>query len=181
MSLTRSILTILLIAFGAILFVLSIWIFVTSPNAAFMAFLIGSSGLILGYIGWLLRTSTSSQSFIRSLLTTGLIVFGIGLIVLTLFSTVISSPITPLISGFMGLAVGVGGWLLQKPKKPMSLIRNISRSILLTIGLGIFVSPILILTLYGTNTTYVNIALMHFIIGLIIGLIGLSARNQRSQ
>jgi hypothetical protein len=37
------------------------------------------------------------------------------------------------------------------------------------------------LTLYSTNIAYQNIAVMHFIIGLIIGLIGLSTRNQRSQ
>lgn len=181
MSVTRSIFTTLLITFGSILFVLSIWTFVTSPHIAFMAFLIGASGLVLSYVGWLLRKSTSSKSFIRSLFAAGLIVSATVLIVLALYSSTSNIPTMALISGLLGLAVGVSGWLLTKPKKPMSLIRNISSAILLTIGLGIFVFPILILTLYSTNIAYQNIAVMHFIIGLIIGLIGLSTRNQRSQ
>jgi hypothetical protein len=181
MSVTRSIFTTLLITFGFILFVLSIWLFVTSPHIAFMAFLIGASGLFLSCVGWLLRKSTSSKGFIRSLLASGLIVSSTVLIVFALYSSMSNIPITALIFGLLGLAVGVSGWLLTKPKKPMSLIRNISSAILLTIGLGIFVFPILILTLYSTNIAYQNIAVMHFIIGLIIGLIGLSTRNQRSQ
>lgn len=181
MNLTRSIFTTLLITFGFILFVLSIWIFVTSPNVAFMAFLIGSSGLVLSYIGWLLRKSTSLKSFIRSLLAAGLIVLGTGLIVLALLSSVTYIPITFLASGLLGSAIGASGWLLKKPKKPMSLIRNISSGILLTIGLGAFLFPILILTFYGTNIAFANISVMYFIVGLIVGLIGLSVRNQRSQ
>ena len=181
MNLTRSIFTTLLITFGLILFVLSIWIFVTSPHIASMAFLIGSSGLVLSYVGWLLRKSTSSKSFIRSLLAAGLIVSATVLIVFALYSSMSNIPITALISGLMGLAVGVSGWLLKKPKKPMSLIRNISSGILLTIGLGTFLFPILILTFYGTNIAFANISVMYFIVGLIVGLIGLSMRNQRSQ
>ena len=181
MSVTRNIFTTLLITFGSILFVLSVWTFVTSPNAVFMAFLIGASGLVLGYVGWLLRTSTSAKSFIRGLLAAGLIVLGTGFIVLALLSSVTYAPITFLIAGLMGSAIGASGWLLKKPKKTISLIRNISSGILLTIGLGTFLFPILILTLYGTNIAFANISLMYFIVGLIIGLIGLSVRNPKSQ
>lgn len=182
MSLARRIFTILLITFGSGLFTLSVWLTVTSPHIAFMAFLISSSGLILGYIGWVLRTPKSVKGFIRILLAAGLIVFGTGLTILALYFSLISgNTVTALILIFVGLAVSTGGWLLRKPKTPMSLIRNISSGILLTLGIGIFIFPIFILTLYGSNIAFANIAAMYFVLGLIIGLIGLSMRNQRSK
>lgn len=121
------------------------------------------------------------KSFIHSLFITGLIALGSAFITLALILSMNGSSILSLISTVIGLTVGVRGWLLKKSKKPMSLIRNASSGILLTIGLGIILFPILILTLKGTDTAFVNIALTHFVLGLIIGLIGLSMRNQRSQ
>jgi len=96
----------------------------------------------------------------RSVLSIGLITFGTGLFVLSLWISAASANVSLIISS-MGLAIGVGGWLLQKAKMPMSLIRNISSALLITIGAGLFILPLFILSIHGTNVAFVNIALMN--------------------
>jgi hypothetical protein len=114
----------------------------------------------------------------RSIFSIGLITLGTGLFVLSLWMSMANKNVS-LIIGSIGLVIGVGGWLLQNVKTPMSLIRNISSAVLITIGAGLFILPLFILSIYGTNVAYVNIALMNFVVGLVIGLIGFSVRNQR--
>ncbi len=116
----------------------------------------------------------------RSILSIGLITFGTGLFALSLWISTTNENAS-LIIGSIGLAIGVGGWLLQKVKTPMSLIRNISSAVLITIGAGLFILPLFVLAIHGTNVAFVNIALMNFVVGLVIGLIGFSVQNQRAQ
>jgi len=116
----------------------------------------------------------------QSILSIGLITLGTGLFVLSLWMSMANKNVS-LIVGSIGLVMGVGGWLLQKVKTPISLIRNISSAVLITIGAGLFILPLFILSIHGTNVAFVNIALMNFVVGLVIGLIGFSVRNQRAK
>ncbi|OIP77754.1 MAG: hypothetical protein AUK48_03310 [Oscillatoriales cyanobacterium CG2_30_44_21] len=123
----------------------------------------------------------SFKSCIRSLLVALLIAFGPAFISTALLLSMSGSPTLSVIATIMGVVIGTSGWILRKSKKPMSLIRYVFSGILLTIGMGVMIFSPLILIVKGTNTAFQNIALMNFVVGLIVGLIGLSARNQRSK
>ena len=123
----------------------------------------------------------SLKSLVRSLIIALLIAFGPAFIAVALLLSSSGSPVLSLIATIMGVAIGASGWMLRRSKKPMSLIRYVFSGILLTIGLGVIVFSPLILIVKGTNIAFQNIALMYFVLGLIIGLIGLSVRNQRSK
>ncbi len=82
----------------------------------------------------------------RSMFSIGLITLGTGLFVLSLWMSMANKNVS-LIVGSIGLVIGVGGWLLQKVKTPMSLIRNISSAVLITIGAGLFILPLFTLSI----------------------------------
>lgn len=127
----------------------------------------------------MLRKATLLKKFRNRIISSGLITLGTGLFVISLWISI--DRVNDTLIGSIGLVLGVFGWVLRKPKTPMSLIRNIFSGFLITMGAGLLLLPLFILAIYGTNVAYVNIALMHFVAGLVIGLIGFSVRNQRKQ
>ncbi len=176
MRLSRTVLTTLLIVLGIILLALSLWLAASFPNNISIGFWLGISSLIAIYSGLLLREVKSLKEFIRQSLSIGLIAIGIGLLVIFLWLQLLNQ--FNLICGLIGVSISTTGWLLQKTN--LSIIRNIISAFLITIGISLLVFPILILTIYGTNVAFANIALTYFVVGLLVGLIGLSIRQKKS-
>ena len=178
MSLAHSILTLLLITLGTVLLCSSLWIVITFSNNILMAFFLATSALASIYSGWILRKPTSPKKFILKFVSTGLISTGIGLVVISLWLQILNQFNAALIYGLIGLTTSVFGWLLRKSK--LNLIRNIISALLITTGISIFILPVIILAVYGTNVAFANIALTYFIFGILLGLIGLSVRQKKS-
>jgi hypothetical protein len=140
--------------------------------------LIAGGGGIMLHTGLVLRKSWSLSNLLRESLSSGLIFVGTVLFMLALLSLNFSHLLLTMLYALIAVAIGSMGWLLRKLPKPMSQVQNIASGILIMVGLALFMLPIFILALYGTDIAYANIALIHFILGLLIGLNGVSIRNK---
>ncbi len=175
----RQISTILIGSLGIALLIFAIWVFSFVPYSSFAALMFGIGGLAVIAIAILVYRSTSIREVFRAIISWMLILAGIPPIVFALWSMLLGyAHLLVIISGILGVVISTLGWTLIKPKYPIGIAKKIISGICLTSGAGIVIVPIWILSIYGTQIVFANIAPIYVIAG--VGLIVIGSLLRRS-